>query len=72
MRKQPKKIGLAIVGAGRVGLIRGEVAARHPEVEWIGIAKKNPERAKLVAQKIDAEFITADFRELLLAGPEST
>ncbi len=65
MRKQPKKIGLAIVGAGRVGLIRGELAARHPEVAWIGIAEKNPERAKLVAAKIGAEFVTADFRELL-------
>jgi len=65
MRKQPKKIGLAIVGAGRVGLIRGELAARHPEVEWIGIAEKNPERAKFVAGKIGAEFVTADFRELL-------
>ncbi len=65
MRKQPKKIGLAIVGAGRVGLIRGELAARHPEVEWIGIAEKDPARAKLVADKIGAEFVTADFRELL-------
>jgi len=65
MRKQPKKIGLAIVGAGRVGLIRGELAARHPEVEWIGIAETNPERAKFVAGKINAEFVTADFRELL-------
>ena len=65
MRKQPKKIGLAIIGAGRVGLIRGELAARHPAVGWIGIAETNPERAKLVAGKIGAEFVTADFRELL-------
>ncbi len=28
MRKQPKKIGLASVGAGRAGLVRGEVAGR--------------------------------------------
>src|SRR5256885_5217477 len=35
LRKQPKRIGLAIVGAGRVGLFRGEVAARHPQVDWI-------------------------------------
>ena len=68
-RKQPKKIGLAIVGAGRVGLIRGELAARHPEVEWIGIAEKNPERAQIVAEKIGADFVTHDFRELL-ARPE--
>jgi len=65
MRKQPRKIGLAIVGAGRVGLIRGELAARHPEVQWIGIAEINPERAKLVAEKVHADFVTADFRELL-------
>src|SRR5688572_4978355 len=65
MRKKPKKIGLAIVGAGRVGLIRGELAARHPEVEWIGIAEKNPERAQIVAEKVGADFVTHDFRELL-------
>lgn len=64
MRKSPKKIRLAIIGAGRVGLIRGELASRHPEVEWIGIAEKNPERAKLVAQKIGADFVASDFREL--------
>ena len=38
MRRQAEGIGLAIVGAGRVGLFRGETAARHPAVEWIGIA----------------------------------
>jgi len=65
MRKQPKKIGLAIIGAGRVGLIRGELAARHPAVGWIGIAETNPERAKFVADKVGAEFVTADFIELL-------
>jgi myo-inositol 2-dehydrogenase / D-chiro-inositol 1-dehydrogenase len=64
MRKHPKKIGLAIVGAGRVGLIRGEVAARHPEVEWIGIAEKNAERAALVADRIKADYVTTDAREL--------
>jgi predicted dehydrogenase len=65
MRKEARKIGLAIVGAGRVGLIRGELAARHPQVAWIGIAEKNAARARLVAGKINAEFVTADFRELL-------
>src|SRR5919112_2508398 len=65
VRKSAKGIGLAIVGAGRVGLFRGEVAARHPAVEWIGIAEKNPERGKLVADKIGADFVTTDHRELL-------
>ncbi len=69
--KKPHRIGLAIVGAGRVGLIRGELAARHPEVEWIGIAENNAERAKFVAEKVGADFVTADFRELI-KRPEVT
>ena len=71
MKKNPKRIGLAIIGAGRVGLFRGEVAARHPQVDFIGVAELKPERAKLVAEKIGADFVTADYRELL-ARPEVT
>ena len=63
--RQAKNLGLAIVGAGRVGLFRGEVAARHPQVGWIGIAEKNPERAKLVAEKLKADFVTDSYEELL-------
>jgi myo-inositol 2-dehydrogenase / D-chiro-inositol 1-dehydrogenase len=72
MRERTTKgIGLAIVGAGRVGLFRGDVAARHPAVEWIGIAEKNPNRGGSVAAKIGADFVTTDHRELL-ARPEAT
>src|SRR6516164_9829407 len=70
-KKNAKRIGLAIVGAGRVGLFRGEVAARHPQVDFIGLAEIDPDRAKLVAGRIGADFVTADFRELL-ARPEVT
>src|SRR5438067_10231957 len=70
-RRQPKRIGLAIIGAGRVGLFRGEVAARHPAVDWIGVADLKPDRAKLVGDKCKAEFVGSDYRELL-ARPEVT
>jgi myo-inositol 2-dehydrogenase/D-chiro-inositol 1-dehydrogenase len=71
MRRKPNRIGLAIVGAGRVGLFRGDVAARHGAVDWIGIAEKNPDRAREVAAKIGADFVTSDHRELL-QRPEVT
>jgi myo-inositol 2-dehydrogenase/D-chiro-inositol 1-dehydrogenase len=71
MRQKPKKIGLAIVGAGRVGLFRGEVAARHGAVDWIGIAEKIPERAREAAARIGADFVTGDHRDLL-KRPEVT
>jgi predicted dehydrogenase len=69
--RKAKRIGLAIIGAGRVGLFRGAVAARHPQVDWIGIAEILPERAKLVAETIGADFVTQDYRELL-KRPEVT
>jgi myo-inositol 2-dehydrogenase / D-chiro-inositol 1-dehydrogenase len=70
-RKSPKRIGLAIVGAGRVGLFRGEVAARHPQVDFIGIADLKKDRLALVGEKTRADFVTADYRELL-RRPEVT
>jgi myo-inositol 2-dehydrogenase / D-chiro-inositol 1-dehydrogenase len=70
-RRAPKRIGLAIIGAGRVGLFRGEVAARHPAVDWIGVADLKADRAKLVGDKCKAELVTSDYRELL-ARPEVT
>jgi predicted dehydrogenase len=70
-KKSPKRIGLAIIGAGRVGLIRGEVATRHPQVDFIGLAELKPDRAKLVGEKIAADFVTDDYRKLL-ERPEVT
>src|SRR3954466_13713262 len=71
MKKDAKRIGLGIVGAGRVGLIRGELAARHPQVDWIGLAERNPARGKFVADTVGADFVTSDFRELF-KQPELT
>ena len=67
--RSPRRIGLAIVGAGRIGLIRGEIAARHPSVGWIGIAETRADRGKQVAERLGADFVTTDFRELLRRPP---
>jgi len=71
LRKPPKRIGLAIVGAGRVGLFRGEVAARHPMVDFIGLADLKEDRLELVQGKTRADFATTDFYELI-KRPEVT
>jgi predicted dehydrogenase len=71
MRKNAQRIGLAIVGAGRVGLFRGEVAARHPMVDFIGLADLKEDRLELVQKKTRADFATTDFNELL-RRPEVT
>jgi myo-inositol 2-dehydrogenase / D-chiro-inositol 1-dehydrogenase len=71
LKKQPRRIGLAIVGAGRVGLFRGEVAARHPMVDFIGVADLKEDRLKVLKEKTNADFVARDFRELL-ERPEVT
>jgi predicted dehydrogenase len=71
MRAPSKDIGLAIIGGGRVGLFRGEVANRHPAVKWIGVAEKNGNRLGEVAPKIGADFTTTSHVELL-RRPEVT
>src|ERR1700694_1822395 len=70
-KKNAKRIGVAIVGAGRVGLFRGEVAARHPMVDFIGVADLKKDRLSLLKEKTNADFVTTDFRELL-KRPEVT
>src|SRR3569833_3640537 len=71
MKTSAKGLGLAIIGGGRGGLFRGEVAARHPAVEWIGLAEKNPNRAGEVGPKISADFVTQSHVELI-KRPETT
>src|SRR5439155_26860513 len=69
--RTPKRIGLAIVGAGRIGLIRGEIAAKNASVGWIGVAETRADRGKEVAARVGAEFVSTDFHELL-RRPEVT
>ena len=54
-----------------MGLFRGEVAARHPMVDFIGVADLKQDRLSLLKEKAKADFITTDFRELL-QRPEVT
>jgi predicted dehydrogenase len=63
--RTPRRIGLAIVGAGRIGLIRGEIAARQGNVDWMGVAETRADRGKEVATRMGADFVTTDHRELL-------
>jgi predicted dehydrogenase len=48
-----------------VGLFRGEAAARHPMVDFIGVADLKQERLALLKEKTKADFVTTDFQELL-------
>jgi len=61
MKNAPKRIGLAIVGAGRIGLIRGEIAARHGNVDWIGADFVTTDFRELLARpEVTAAIVATD------------
>jgi myo-inositol 2-dehydrogenase/D-chiro-inositol 1-dehydrogenase len=68
-RNGQKEIGLAVIGAGRIGKFRAALAATHPQVGWLGLAEIVKPRGEQVSQEVAADFLTDDFRELI-ARPE--
>ena len=49
-------IGVAIIGAGRIGTLRATMAAAHPAVRYIAIADRDAGRAKSLAEKVGAQY----------------
>jgi len=71
MTRQKKEIGLAIVGCGTIGRIRGMLAKEFPGIGWIGLCDINEEIGRKLAEDVGADFFTTDFNELL-QRPEVT
>jgi predicted dehydrogenase len=60
---------LAIIGAGRIGTLRGQLAAQHPAVRFIAVSDQKPEKAAGLAKKVGAQFHSGDNAEII-ARPE--
>ena len=69
MDKRP--IGLAIVGSGTVGRIRGELARQYPGIEWLGLCDVKNDIAMKLAEDTDADYVTNDYADLI-SRPEVT
>jgi predicted dehydrogenase len=61
-----KEIGVAIVGSGRMGELRAHISAHHPGVRFVACADSDPARAKSVAEKVGAQFHSADNTDEIL------
>jgi predicted dehydrogenase len=68
---QRKELGIAVIGCGRIGSLRAKLAAEHPAVRFVGVADRDPARARALADKVGAQFSTADNFELM-SRPEVT
>ncbi|MDH5536474.1 MAG: Gfo/Idh/MocA family oxidoreductase [Betaproteobacteria bacterium] len=66
-----KELGIAVVGAGRIGTLRARLTAKHPSVGFLAIADLDPARAKALASQTDADFHTGNNFEAI-ERPEVT
>ena len=67
MRQQD--LGIAIVGSGRIGELRGHLAMTHPAVRFVACSDLDAGRARDVAEKIGAHFHSGNNLDVI-ARPE--
>src|SRR5688572_12239717 len=53
-------LGIAVVGSGKIGELRAQMAASHPAVNFVACADADPARAREVAEKSGAQFHSAN------------
>jgi predicted dehydrogenase len=64
-----KSLGIAVVGAGRIGTLRARLAAKHPAVRFVAVSDKDPANAKKLAELAGAHFHSAD-NDAVIAHPD--
>ena len=64
-----KELGVAVVGAGRIGGLRARLASEHPAVRFLAVSDAEPARARDLAQKTGAQFHSGD-NAAVISRPE--
>ncbi|MEE9256878.1 MAG: Gfo/Idh/MocA family oxidoreductase, partial [bacterium] len=62
---EKKELGVAVVGSGRIGTLRANMAARHPSVRFLAVSDKEPERADSLAESVAANLSSGDNLEVI-------
>jgi predicted dehydrogenase len=60
-----KELGVAVVGSGRIGSLRAQLAAEHPAVAFVAVSDRDPACARTLAGKVAAQYHSADNLEVI-------
>jgi predicted dehydrogenase len=55
-----QSLGIAVIGAGRIGTMRSRLASEHPAVNFIAVSDLNRDAAQTLADKAGAHFSTSE------------
>lgn len=64
-----KKIGVGIVGSGRIGRMRANLIAQSPQAKFVALSDIDPARVEMVAEEIGADFHSVD-NEAVINHPD--
>jgi predicted dehydrogenase len=64
-------VGIAVVGAGRIGTLRARLAAKHPAVRFLAVSDRDPARARALAEAAGAD-VHSGSNEEVIAHPQVT
>jgi predicted dehydrogenase len=64
-----RQIGVAVIGSGRIGTLRAEMARRHPAVRFLGVSDSDIDKARTLGARVGAQMAVTD-GEALIAHPE--
>src|SRR5215467_7852056 len=64
-------LGIAVIGAGRIGTLRARLAAKHAAVRFLAIADRDPARARTLAETAGADLHSSD-NDAIIAHPQVT
>lgn len=59
------ELGIAVVGAGRIGTLRARLAAKHPSVGFLAVSDLDPARAKALAEQSGADMYSGNNFEVI-------
>jgi predicted dehydrogenase len=60
-----RDLGIAVVGAGRMGTRRASIASTHPAVRFLAISDIDPLRARSLGEQVNADLSSGDNLEVI-------
>ena len=60
-----REIGVAVVGSGRIGTLRAQIAARHPAVTFLAISDASADRARALGEQVAAGCVSSSNSEVI-------
>ena len=59
-------VGIAVVGAGRIGTLRARLAAKHPAVRFLAVSDRDPACARALAEAAGADVHSGSNEEVIV------